>query len=79
MPAILELVAFSGGRHQSRGAYRADTFDLEQRAAAGLGSGDAVDAAVVSLDLLLMQFKHAPLLGQQLLEQRAKPLLVVSQ
>src|SRR5215468_6510545 len=52
-----------------------DSFDLEQGLAAGIVSGDVRDPPVVNFYLLFMHLEHAPLSGEQLLEQRAQPLL----
>jgi hypothetical protein len=38
-------------------------------------SGDVRDPPVVNFYLLFMHLEHAPLSGDQLLEQRAQPLL----
>jgi hypothetical protein len=74
--AVFELPAVAGGSDQRGGGERTDPFNLEQRPAAGIVSGDVRDPAVVNFYLLFMQLEHAPLPGDQLLEQRAQPLLV---
>ena len=73
--AVFELPAVAGGSDQRGGGERTDSFNLEQRLAAGIVSGDVRDPPVVNFYLLFMQLEHAPLSGEQLLEQRAQPLL----
>ena len=74
--AVFELPTVADGSDQRGGGERTDPFDLEQRLAAGIVSGDVRDPPVVNFYLLFMQLEHAPLPGDQLPEQRAQPLLV---